>query len=117
MQRLAKRVEAFINSDDVGCEWGRLLHIQREEVRPFLISDQKQIFETCRDQQGDFGPFFLEQRICATGGGQMHGERRQWFGCNRAGGQSRRENRGLHVKHDLDRLVKRCLIRKRLGQA
>ena len=30
LQRFAKRVEAFLNTDDVGCERGRFLHIQRE---------------------------------------------------------------------------------------
>ena len=39
LQRLANRVEAFFNTDDLGCEGGRFLHIQREQVRSFLVSD------------------------------------------------------------------------------
>ena len=39
LQRLAKRVEAFPNTDDVGCERCRFLYVQREQVGSFLVSD------------------------------------------------------------------------------
>ena len=76
LKRLAKRVEAFLNTDDVGCERCRFLYVQREQVGSFLVSDQEQILESVCDEQRDISPIFLEQRVGATGGGKVHGERR-----------------------------------------
>ena len=75
LQRLAKRVEAFFNTDDVGCERAVFVRSTRTG-RVFLVSDQEQILESVCDEQRDISPIFLEQRVGATGGGKVHGERR-----------------------------------------
>jgi hypothetical protein len=82
-----------------------------------LIADDEQILEAASDEQRDVSAFFLEQRVGAACGGQVHEHRRERLVGGSAGDDSGRENRGLDVKCDLDRLAKRRAAGQRLGQA
>ena len=114
---LAKRVESFVDPNGVGGERGLFLDVQREKVGAFLIANDEQILEAARDEQRDLSAFFLEQCVGAAGGGQVHDHRRERLAGGSAGGDSGRENRGLNVKGDLDRLIKRGAAGQRFGQA
>ena len=114
---LAKRVESFVDPNDVGVEWGLFLDVQGEQVGPFLIADDEQILKAARDEQRDLSAFFLEQCVGAAGGGQVHDHRRERLGGGSASGDSGCENRGLDVKGDLDRLTNRGSFGQRFGQA
>ena len=116
-ERLAKRVKAFVDANDVGSEWCRFLDVQSEKVRAFLVADDEQILEPARDEQRDISAFFLEQRVGTASGGQVHDHRWERLASGSAGGDSGRENRGLDVEGDLDRLAMRRAAGQRLGQA
>ena len=114
---LAKGVESFVDANDVGGERCRFLDVQSEKVRAFLVADDEQILEAARDEQRDVSAFFLEQRVRGASGGQVHDHRWERLASRSTGGDSGRENRGLDVEGDLDRLAMRRAAGQRLGQA
>ena len=114
---LTKRVDSFVDPNDVGVEWALFLDIQGEQVGPFLVADDEQILEAARDEQRDLSAFFLKQCVGAAGGGQVHDHRWERLAGGSAGGDSGPENRGLNVKGDFDRLIKRDASGQRFGQA
>ena len=93
------------------------LDVQREQVGAFLIADDEQILEAARDEQRYLSAFFLKQCVGAAGGGQVHDHRWERLAGGSAGGDSGRENWGLNVKDDFDRLIKRGASGQRFGQA
>jgi hypothetical protein len=40
-EHLAKRIEAFVDPNDVGGEWSRFLDVQREKVGAFLVANDE----------------------------------------------------------------------------
>ncbi len=105
-QQLATfRVEAAADLDRPFVQGRGPLDVEREDVRPRLVSDQQQIGEALGDEQHcpRTGP--LEQRIRSPGRGKPEITGRQRLAQRPAGGDAGGEDGGVLGRHELHDLV------------